>query len=167
MLVVVVQEEGLSESVYTGGGSVQLSQGGGPRGVGGESVRLRWPAIAAAGDVQAACCLLAIITIRRRREGEEVGGALLCVRIGGGGAAPPQLRQHRLQPPLHVCRRLMMCLRLRLRLHPMIYYTYCTQVLRVVRRGAGRLLLLRLQGRPSAAAAPAGPPEILEMACLP
>lgn len=109
MLVVVVQEEGLSESVYTGGGSVQLSQGGGPRGVGGESVRLRWPAIAAAGDVQAACCLLAIITIRRRREGEEVGGALLCVRIGGGGAAPPQLRQHRLQPPLHVCRRLMMC----------------------------------------------------------
>ena len=56
---------------------------------------------------------------------------------------------------------------LRLRLHPMIYYTYCTQVLRVVRRGAGRLLLLRLQGRPSAAAAPAGPPEILEMACLP
>ena len=161
MLVVVVQEEGLSESVYTGGGSVQLSQGGGPRGVGGESVRLRWPAIAAAGDVQADCCLLAIITIRRR-EGEEVGGALLCVRIGGGGAAPPQLRQHRLQPPLHVCRRLM-----RLRLHPMIYYTYCTQVLRVVRRGAGRLLLLRLQGRPSAAAAPAGPPEVLEMACLP
>ena len=59
------------------------------------------------------------------------------------------------------------CLRLRLHLHPMIYYTYCTQVLRVVRRGAGRLLLLRLQGRPSAAAAPAGPPEILEMACLP
>jgi hypothetical protein len=98
---VVVQEEGLSESVYTGGRSVQLSQGGGACGVGGESVRLRWPAFAAAGDVQAAC-LLAF----RRREG-EVGGALLRVRIGGGGAAPPQLRQHRLQPPLPVCRRLM------------------------------------------------------------
>jgi len=111
MLVVVVQEEGLSESVYTGGGSVQLSQGGGPRGVGGESVRLRWPAIAAAGDVQAACLLAVVVVVIRRRRGAEaeVGGALLCVRIGGGGAAPPQLRQHRLQPPLHVCRRLMMC----------------------------------------------------------
>jgi len=111
--------------------------------VGGESVRLRWPAIAAAGDVQAACLLAAVVVviIRRRGAEAEVGGALLCVRIGGGGAAPPQLRQHRLQPPLHV--------------------------LRVVRRGAGRLLLLRLQGRPSAAPAPAGLPEILEMACLP
>ena len=106
-----MQEEGLSESVYTGGGSVQLSQGGGPRGVGGESVRLRWPAIAAAGDVQAACLLAVVVVVVIRRKGAEaeVGGALLCVRIGGGGAAPPQLRQHRLQPPLHVCRRLMMC----------------------------------------------------------
>lgn len=43
----------------------------------------------------------------------------------------------------------------------------CVQLLRLVCGGAGRLLLLRLQGRPSAAAAPAGPPEIFEMACLP
>ncbi|XP_062213123.1 rhodanese-like domain-containing protein 8, chloroplastic isoform X2 [Phragmites australis] len=40
-------------------------------------------------------------------------------------------------------------------------------VLRVVCGRAGRVLLLRVQSRPSAATAPAGPPEIQKMACLP
>lgn len=167
-----VQEEGLSKSVHTGGRSVQLSQGGGACGVGGESVCLRWPVIAAAGDVlRRSCCCCCCCW------GGEVGGALLLVRIGGGGAAPPQLRQHRLQPPLPVrqslsspfsCLHHLWCSPLSVMWLSNIYNAMaCVQLLRLVCGGAGRLLLLRLQGRPSAAAAPAGPPEIFEMACLP
>jgi len=72
-----LQEEGVSESVYTGGRSVELSQGGGASGVGGESLRLRWPALAATSDIQA---VFAVGGRRERREW-EVGGMLLRVQI--------------------------------------------------------------------------------------
>jgi hypothetical protein len=91
------------------------------------------------------------------------------VWIGGGGAATPQLRKHRLQSPLLVCKPLPGIV---VSFHLLHWWGWkvrnnMMQVLQVVRGGAGGLLLLRVQDRSSAAAAATRTPEIHEMACLP